>query len=130
VSYGHLLDASALMALIFNEPGAGRVRDVIDDSQVHAVNLGEVVRKLVALGMPVDEVIVRIEDLKLEMLEELNSKHIQEIARLTVEAKRLGLSLGDCVCLVVAESMGMAALTADRRWSEIQGRNVNILQVR
>ena len=66
MNYGHLLDASALLALIFNEPGAGRVRDVIDDSQVHAVNLGEVVRKLVALGMPVDEVIVHIEDLKLD----------------------------------------------------------------
>ena len=130
MNYGHLLDASALLALIFNEPGAGQVRDVIDDSQVHAVNLGEVVRKLVALGMPVDEVIARIEDLKLEIVEELNSRHIQEIARLTVEAKRLGLSLGDCVCLVVAEFMGMAAVTADRRWSEVQGRNVNILQIR
>jgi ribonuclease VapC len=130
VTRGHLLGASALLALIFNEPGSDRVRDLIDDSQIHTVNLAEVMRKLVALGMPVDEVIAHIEDLEIETIPELNRENVVQIARLTPEAKRVGLSLGDCVCLVVAESMGLTAVTADRSWEEIQGRKVNVLQIR
>lgn len=126
----HLLDASALLALIFNEPGADRVREVIDDSRIHAVNLAEAMRKLVSLGMPPDKVIARLGELNLEVIEELSVKQVHEIARLAPEAKRLGLSLGDCLCLAVAESSGAVAVTAERRWSELRGRSVKIVQIR
>ena len=127
---GHLLDASALLALIFNEAGADRVQAVIDDSEIHAINLAEVMRKLVSIGKPVDEVIAQLDALKLDVIEELSIQQVQEFARLAPEAKRLGLSLGDCVCLVIAEWNGMTAITAERRWSELQGRKVKVLQVR
>lgn len=126
----YLLDASALLAVIRNEPGADRVLAVLDNSEIHAVNLAEVVRKLVAFGKPVDEVIAYTDALNLEVLEELNVKQVHEVAKLAPEAKRLGLSLGDCVCLVIAEWLGMTAVTAERRWSEIRGRKVTILQIR
>lgn len=126
----YLLDASALLAVIRNEPGADRVLAVLDNSEIHAVNLAEVVRKLVAFGKPVDEVIAYTDALNLEVLEELNVKQVHEVAKLAPEAKRLGLSLGDCVGLVIAEWLGMTAVTAERRWSEIRGRKVTILQIR
>jgi PIN domain nuclease of toxin-antitoxin system len=126
----YLLDASALLAVIRNEPGADRVLAVLDNSVIHAVNLAEVVRKLVAFGKPVDEVIAYTDALNLEVLEELNVKQVHEVAKLAPEAKRLGLSLGDCVCLVIAEWLGMTAVTTERRWSEIRGRKVTILQIR
>lgn len=126
----HLLDASALLALIFDEPGADTVREIIEDCRMHAVHLAEVLRKLVALGMPLDEVIARIADLHLDLVEELNAGHVNAIARMTPESKRLGLSLGDCVCLVIAESLDLRAVTADRRWSEVRDRNLEILQIR
>ena len=126
----YLLDASALLAVIFNEPGADRVRDVLDDSQIHAINLAEVARKMVAIGMPSDEVIALLGELNLEVLEELGVKQVHEIARLTPEAKRLGLSLGDCVCLTLAEQLDSAAVTADRCWKEIRGRNVKMVLIR
>ncbi len=126
----HLLDASAVLAVIFNEPGADRVEAVLDDSEIHAVNLAEVLCKLVSVGKPIDEVIARVDELNLDVIEELSVEQTREIARLTPEAKRLGLSLGDCVCLVVAEWTGMTAVTAERRWSEIQGRTVKVAQIR
>ncbi len=45
---------------------------------------------------------------------------MQEQAFLAGELHRqtrpLGLSLGDCACLVLARSRGLPALTADRAW--------------
>jgi len=130
VTRNHLLDASALLALIFNEPGGDRVGAVLDDSDIHALNLAEVMRKLVAIGKPVEEVIEHLQPLKLGVVETLSLEQAQEIARLTPETKRLGLSLGDCVCLIAAESVGITAVTAERRWSEVRGRRVKILQIR
>ena len=126
----HLLDASALLALIFNEPGAERVGELIDDSAIHAVNLAEAMRKLVSLGIPASEVIARMEELDLELIETLSLKQVSGIARLVPEAKRLGLSLGDCVCLIVAESLDVVTVTAERRWSEIENWNFKIRQIR
>ena len=126
----YLLDASALLALIFDEPGANRVLDVIDDSRIHALNLAEVMRKLVLIGKPLEEVVAHLDELQLEVIEDLDVKHAHEIARLAPEASRLGLSLGDCVCLVMAELAGMTAVTCERRWSELQGRGVKVLQIR
>ena len=127
---GHLLDASALLAMIFNETGAAMVAGLLDDSEIHSLNLAEAMRKMVALGMPADEVIGQIEALNLEVIEELRAEQAYEIARLSPEAKRLGLSLGDCVCLALAEWHGVKAVTADRSWQKLQGRKVEVVLIR
>ena len=126
----YLLDASALLALIFDEPGADQIRGVFDQCRIHSANLAEAMRKMVYLGMPADEVISRIAELHLEMITELAWEEAAAIARLGTEAKRLGLSLGDCLCLAVAATTGTVVVTADRRWSEIQGVDVRIMQIR
>ena len=69
----HLLDASALLALIRNEPGRDRVRAVLDDSQIHSVNLAEVARKMVSKGMPAAEVESLLDELRLDVVEELSN---------------------------------------------------------
>ena len=126
----HLLDASALLALIRNEPGAERVKAVLDDSAIHAVNLAEVVRKMISKGMPASEAETWLADLNLHVLESFSEAQGYALGRLTPEAQRLGLSLGDCVCLTVAASDVTPVVTAERRWSEIKGLNTEILQIR
>jgi PIN domain nuclease of toxin-antitoxin system len=130
LTHSHLLDASALLAAIFNEPGGDLVRELADDSEIHAVNLAEVMRKMVVVGMPADEVIAQVEALNLEVIEGLGVEQVREIARFAPEAKRLGLSIGDCVCLTTAECNHVVAVTAERRWPEIRGRKVKILLIR
>jgi ribonuclease VapC len=126
----HLLDASALLAVIFREPGADRVEAVFDDSQIHTVNLIEVMLKLVSMGKPIEDVVVKLDELNLEVIEELSVEQARAVARLAPEAKRLGLSLGDCICLSIAEWMDLTAVTADRRWAELRGSEVKVLQIR
>lgn len=46
-----VLDASALLALINSEPGAETVAAALADATIGAVNLAEVVTKLIELGI-------------------------------------------------------------------------------
>lgn len=126
----HLLDASGLLALLFNEPGAESILDVLDDCAIHAVNLAEAVRKLADAGASAGEAAAEIDALNLEVIDEFGAAQAYEIARLAPEAKRLGLSLGDCVCLITAEWRGLTALTADRSWKKLRGRKVKIVLIR
>jgi len=45
----YVLDASAILALLNQEPGYDRVAQVLDNSSVSAVNLSEVISKLLEL---------------------------------------------------------------------------------
>ena len=51
-----VLDASALLCVLNDEPGADRVVDVLTHSIIGTVNLAEVVSKLRDRGLPLDEV--------------------------------------------------------------------------
>ena len=51
-----VLDASALLCLLNDEPGAAQVLDVLTRSVVGTANLAEVVSKLRERGVPLDEV--------------------------------------------------------------------------
>ncbi len=126
----YLLDASALLALIRNEPGCERVKAVLDDSGIHSFNFAEVVRKMIAKGMPASELQTLLEELQLTVFEAFSRELAYAAARLAAQNLSLGLSLGDSVCMTVASGLGMAAVTADRRWSEVQGLDIELLQVR
>ena len=49
-----VLDASAFLALANREPGADKVRAVLRESVISAVNLSEVLQKLVRKGMSLE----------------------------------------------------------------------------
>lgn len=50
-----VLDSSAVLALLLNEPGASKVADVLPGAMVSTVNLAEIVPKLCEHGMPADQ---------------------------------------------------------------------------
>jgi PIN domain nuclease of toxin-antitoxin system len=52
----YVLDASALLALLNTEKGADLVQDVLPHALLSAVNLAEVVTRLIAIGMPETEI--------------------------------------------------------------------------
>ena len=49
-----VLDASALLSILLHEGVQERVAALLDRSRIHAVNLAEVVGRLVRSGMPPD----------------------------------------------------------------------------
>jgi ribonuclease VapC len=125
-----VLDASALLALLRDEPGAAKVAEVIETARISAVNLAEVISFYIHLGMPADEIDAMIAPLPLEIVnaDADLARRAGQLRAITADA---GLSLGDRFCIALAERDGTVALTADRQWLSIADRvNASIEQLR
>ena len=116
-----MLDASALLSILLDEPGQNRVNQIVDRSQIHAVNLAEVIGRLVRAGMPPEKAVATLAELYLEVEGGFETAHAEFCGTLLGTRRDLGLSLGDCVCLTLAASLGAVAVTADRRWKKLDG---------
>jgi len=124
-----LLDASALLAAINEEPGAIRVAECLDDAAISTVNLAEVATKLCEFGWQSTEVGELVADLQLEVLP-FDPLDALRTADLRGSTRTLGLSLGDRACLATAHRTGYRVLTADEVWSRVRLRGVRIEVVR
>ena len=111
-----VLDASALLAVLRAEPGAERVEPRLEGARIGAVNLSEVVAKLIEDGVPEAEIRRAIGRLELDV-HAFDAEHAYLAGFLRKSTRALGLSLGDRACLALAHSLDALALTADRSWS-------------
>lgn len=112
-----LLDASAVLAVLQDEPGADEVWERLPGAGLSAVNAAEVAAKLVDCGAAPEEaseVLGRLgaEILAFEVADIEPSARMRQISR--------SLSLGDRACLALASRLGLPAVTADRAWSDLE----------
>ena len=113
-----VLDTSAVLAVIFAEPGADRVIPLLGSSAISSVNLCEVVAKLcerTASASEIEREVTRLELLVMPFDESLG--HQAGLLHLTTRGRNI--SLGDRACLVIARRMGLPAYTGDRTWAEL-----------
>lgn len=113
-----VLDASALLALLKEEAGAGKVADAIATSRMTSVNYAEVVSHFIHAGMPADEVDAMLHPLPMAIVE-ADQGLATITGRLRAVTAEAGLSLGDRFCLALALRDGLPALTADKTWRTI-----------
>jgi len=112
-----VLDASALLAFLHEEPGGQQVD--LDGSVMSAVNWSEVFAKCLAYGIEVEGLRDELEALGL-VIEPLDAQTAERAAELLSKTRSLGLSLGDRVCLALGERLGLPVVTADRTWRKVQ----------
>ena len=127
-SAGYVLDASALLAALNEEPGAQSIQAVLDEAQISAVNLSEVVAKLQDRGVPdaeIDEILI---DLDLRVAP-FDAEQAVRAGKLRAMTRGQGLSLGDRACLALAASTGSTVLTTDKAWTNLK-LDVRIEQAR
>lgn len=123
-----VLDASALLALLGDEPGAEVVARLIPGAIVGAVNLSEVVAKLVEAGMPGGAVREALGGLALDV-RPFDGNLAYDAGLLRPATKALGLSLGDRSCIALGASLGLPVYTTDRAWEELEvGVDVRLLR--
>ncbi|MGH7022690.1 MAG: type II toxin-antitoxin system VapC family toxin [Caulobacteraceae bacterium] len=115
-----VLDASALLTLLRNEPGAERVRAAIDGAVMSVVNLAEVVSHYAKLGAERAAIEAMLHPLPVKW-EPVDAELSYLAGMMRPITLPRGLSLGDRFCLALAARHGVAALTADRRWLDIAG---------
>jgi ribonuclease VapC len=129
VTLRHLLDASAVLALIHEEPGGEAVESLLESACIHTVNLAEVMTKLSQHGVPDAAKLIR--SLEMQALEDFSVAHAIACAGLHAATRAHGLSLGDCVCLSRAEQEGLIAVTTERVWATaVAGRGIEVLCIR
>jgi ribonuclease VapC len=113
-----VLDASALLAILRDEPGGERVARRLEGAAIGAVNLSEVVAKLDQDGVPEAEARCAVGRLQLDVhaFDEAQAYATGALRRTT---RALGLSFGDRACLALAHRLGAMAVTADRAWARL-----------
>lgn len=114
-----VLDATALLALLHDEPGAEAVAEALPHSSISTVNLAEVVGKLAESGLPEEAIRAAVAGLGIEVI-----PFDDDLAYRTGLLRNLtspyGLSLGDRACLALGFRLGRPVLTADRAWATVK----------
>ena len=114
-----VLDASALLAYMQDEPGGEQVRAILPRAVISAVNWTEVIGK--ARGEGVDTRGLREDLAVLGLVFEPFSVVQAEIAgQFEERTRRFGLSLGDRACLALGSDRGEPVYTADRAWKDLR----------
>ncbi len=124
-----ILDASALLALLQDEPGSEQVLQALEQGAISAANLSEVTGKLIQAGVPKKEVFSILESLDLNVIPV--DEHTALLAgSLIKETRSLGLSLGDRLCLATAIIRKEAAVTADKAWAKLKLKDLDVVIIR
>lgn len=112
-----VIDASAILALAKNEPGAEQVAHRIRYCLLSAVNLAEVVSKLKRHSVPIEQ--ARGDVLAfVNAVVPFDEGQAQMAGVLHSQTRALKLSYADCACLGLAMSRKLPVITADRKWEE------------
>ena len=114
-----VLDASAVLALLNDEPGAGDVAAALPEAVLSSVNLSEAAAILADIGMPADDARAVLSGLDI-MTVPFDDELAYLAAALRRATRAAGLSFGDRACLALARQRGIAALTADRAWNKLR----------
>lgn len=114
----YVLDASAVLAVLQNEPGKENVEAVLDGAIIGRINYAEILITLVNKGSNLADAIAAIESLELTTIE-LDKEQAEKNAELRPLTKHLGLSLGDRACLALAIRENATAITADQNWLQL-----------
>ena len=113
-----VFDSSALLAFARQEPGAAGVGTRVSSGHVSAVNASEFVQKLNQYGDDGVLAFLALEGLGLT-LHDVDRRDALAAAAMYNLSKPFGLSLGDRLCLALAQRLGAEVVTADRVWLEV-----------
>ena len=119
-----VLDASALLAYLGDEPGAEAVAHAISGgATLSAVNLAEALGTLASRGARpaavVGDLLARGLLAGAITVEPFTMADAVEVARLRPLTRPAGLSLADRACLALAGRLSSPALTADQAWARL-----------
>ena len=114
-----VLNASAVLAFLGDEPGAQEVGPVFPSAVVSSVTLAEVATKLVERGVESHRVLAGLRAAGVGVVE-FTAADAMVAGELRSSTRHRGLSLGDRCCLALALRTGAPrVLTTDRAWGDL-----------
>jgi PIN domain nuclease of toxin-antitoxin system len=113
-----IVDASAILALLKQEPFNKVEPRRLFRATISAVNLSEVLERLCAGGLNQLEADEAVAALNLRVAD-FDALQARLTAYLRPRTRRAGLSLGDRACLALGVHLGRPVVTADRAWARV-----------
>ena len=115
-----VLDASALLVVINDEPGAEKLTpQLLESAIVSTVNLAEAQGKLVREGTDPDEAWRDVHS-PIREAAEFTAEQAKLAGSLIAHTRALGLSLGDRACLALGMVLNAPIYTVDRSWKSLK----------
>ena len=124
-----ILDASALLALIQEEPGSNVIKPLLQFAVMSTVNISEVLAVLQKTNITTEESLTLITDI-INTIIPFDIEQAEETAKLQFFTTSKGLSLGDRACIALGIKLQSPIYTADKAWIELQLPNVTIQLIR
>lgn len=123
-----VLDASALLAYLQDEPGGHAVEAVLAESAISSVNWAEVIQKSVAAGVEVGGLRSDLTALGLTVAA-FTPEEAEIAGELWQQTRAYGLSLADRACLSLGIKLNIPVMTTDRAWKKLRvGITVTIVR--
>ena len=113
-----IADASAILALLKQEPFGKLDPNRLFRATISAVNLSEVLERLCSGGLAESEAEEAVAELSL-LVADFDEPQARLAAYLRARTRRAGLSLGDRACLALGLRLGHPVITADRVWASL-----------
>ncbi|MEX0784101.1 MAG: type II toxin-antitoxin system VapC family toxin [Dehalococcoidia bacterium] len=115
-----VLDASAILAWLQDEPGKDVVEDVMTNRTclVSSVNVCEVISKLAERGAEREAILEALAAMRF-VNSDFGAADALEAGLLRPTTRGLGLSLADRACLALAIRLDLPVLTTDRAWAAL-----------
>ena len=113
-----VLDSSAVLAHLFEEPGGNFDPDLLFQGLISTVNLAEVISRLVDRGAARELFDLALKGLSANAMA-FDAALAEAAGRLRESTRPLGLSLGDRACLALAIREKLPVLTADQAWKNL-----------
>jgi len=123
-----VLDASALLAFLHDEPGSLVVSQALEGALVSSVNWSEVLQKAIDRSVGVDGMQQEFVNLGVTF-EPFTQGHAEIAAQLWSITRSHGLSFADRACLALGIERNLPVLTADSPWRQLE-LNVKIHVIR
>ncbi|PZS30080.1 MAG: hypothetical protein DLM61_11675 [Pseudonocardiales bacterium] len=113
-----MLDTSAVLAWLRDEPGANVVHPLLPVAVMSAANWSETWQKLHQHGADAGRATSRLRTLGVRV-EPLTEADAVTAASLWTSTRAAGLSLGDRCCLALAARLDLTTVTADTAWAAL-----------
>jgi PIN domain nuclease of toxin-antitoxin system len=123
-----VLDTSAVLALLFGEPGAEVATDRGSDGLLSTVSYSETMAKSIDRGVPLEIVRQVLAGLRLTLVP-FDREHAVVAATFRPITRHLNGSFADRACLATAKLAGLPALSAERKWNS-KDLGVEIIPIR
>lgn len=123
-----VLDASALLAVLFAEEGSRVVAPVLYGATMSAVNYSEVLKKAVEKGGSIQPAKFFVERQGIQIVA-FDNVHAETAAAILPQTSPFGLSFADRACVSLGLRLRYQIYTAERRMSDI-GLDVPIRFIR